>query len=51
MAGKGAKTNPQQDEGPRPILKMTQKFSRNMEVPAAQDVARRVFDIAGGHVR
>lgn len=51
MAGKTAKTAPQQDEGPRPILKVTQKFSRNAKVPAAQDVAKRVFDIAGGLVR
>lgn len=41
----------QQDEGPRPILKLTQKFSRNVDVPAAQDVAKRVFDIANGHIR
>lgn len=53
LAGKGAKSlaAPQQDEGPRAILKITQKFGRNPEVPADQDVARRVFDIANGHIR
>ena len=39
------------EEGPRTILKMTQKFNRNPEVPAEQDVARRVFDLAKGHIR
>lgn len=53
LAGKRANTvaAAQQDEGPRPILKLTQKFSRNMDMPAAQDVAKRVFDIANGHIR
>ncbi len=49
-APKGAPPPPQ-DDGPRTILKMTQKFGRNPEVPAEQDVARRVFDIANGHIR
>jgi len=30
---------------------MTQKFSHDPEVPAEQDVAKRVFDIANGHIR
>ena len=53
LAGRAAITAAatQLDEGPRPILKLTQKFKRNMEVPAAQDVAKRVFDIALGHIR
>ena len=52
LAGRGANTvAAAQDEGPRPILKLTQKFSRNMDVPAAQDVAKRVFDVANGQIR
>jgi len=53
LAPKGAKgaPPPPQEEGPRTIVKMTQKFSRNPEVPAEQDVARRVFDIANGRIR
>ncbi|DBA85904.1 TPA: hypothetical protein ACH3X1_005449 [Trebouxia sp. C0004] len=54
LAPKGARGGappPPQEEGPRTIVKMTQKFSRNPEVPAEQDVARRVFDIANGRIR
>ena len=53
LAPKGAKGGPppSQEEGPRTINKMTQKFSRDPEVPAERDVARRVFDIANGHIR
>ena len=53
LAPKGAKgaPAPPQEEDPRTIVKMTQKFSRNPEVPAEQDVARRVFDIANGCIR
>ena len=48
--GKGAPA-PQPDEGPRTILKMTQKFSRNPGLPARQDLAKCVFDIANGEIR
>jgi hypothetical protein len=53
LAPKGAKgaPPPPQEEGPRTILKMTQKFGHNPEVPPEQDVAKRVFDIANGHIR
>ena len=55
MAGKGAIAAAAPlsapDEGPRPIVKMTQKFSRNPDVPAEQDVAKRVFDIANNQIR
>ncbi len=53
LAPKGVKgaPPPPQEEGPRTILKMTQKFGHNPEVPAEQDVAKRVFDIANGRIR
>ena len=53
LAPKGAKgaPPPPQEEGPRTILKMTQKFRHNPDVPAERDVAKRVFDIANGHIR
>lgn len=53
LAAKGPKgaTPATPEEDPRTVLKMTQKFSRKPEVPADQDVAKQVFDIANGQIR
>lgn len=53
LAAKGPKgaTPATPEEDPRTILKMTQKFGRKTEVPADQDVAKQVFDIANGQIR
>ena len=39
------------DELTRPIVKMTEKFSRRAELPAHLDVAKRVFYSAQGQIR
>ena len=51
LATRQSSSKKKADELTRPIVKMTEKFSRRAELPAHLDVAKRVFYSAQGQIR